>query len=91
MFEQAFARRGQLNSAPPALEQADPEGFFQTLDPRAGRRQRQMDTIGAASDAAAVGHRDKQFQVNQVEAHGDPRCHLPSSWPMAHSTRHRLC
>ena len=83
MIEQAFAGRGQFDAAPAALEERDAQGLFQALDPCAGRRQREMDLKRAAGDAARIGHRDEQLQVNQVETHGDRLVHLPSSWPKA--------
>ena len=69
MIEQAFARRGQFDAAPAALEQCHAERLFQSLDARAGGRQRQMDLQRAAGDTARIGHRDEQLQVNQVEPH----------------------
>jgi hypothetical protein len=30
-----------------------------------------MGAVGAARDAAAVGHRDEQLKVDQIEPHGD--------------------
>ena len=78
MIEQAFARRGQLDAAAAALHQRRAEGGFQPLDPRAGRRQRQMGAVGAAGDAARLGHGDEQLQVDQIETHGDS-CSFESS------------
>jgi uncharacterized membrane protein YfcA len=45
----------------------------------------------AARDAARIGHRDKQLEVDQVETHGDFRSSLPSSWPKGRSMICRLC
>ena len=70
MIEQAFAGRGQLDAATAALDAAAAEGGFQPLDPRAGGGQRQMDAVGAAGDAARLGHGDEQLQVDQIETHG---------------------
>ena len=69
MIEQAFAGRGQFDAAAAALQQFDAERRLEALDPRAGRGQREMDGQRAARDAAAVGHRDEQLQVNQIETH----------------------
>lgn len=69
MIEQAFARRGQLDAAATALEQGHTEGCFEALDPRAGGGQRQMGAERALRDAARVGHRDKQLEVDQIETH----------------------
>ena len=71
MAEQALARRGERDAAPAALEQARlPSACSETLDPRAGGRQRQIGAGGAMGDAARLRHRDKQPEVNQVEPHG---------------------
>jgi hypothetical protein len=42
-----------------------------------------MDLKRAAGDAARIGHRDEQLQINQVETHGYRLVYLPSSWPKA--------
>ena len=74
MIAQAFAGRGQLDAAAAALQQRDAEGGFEALDPGAGGCQRQMGAQRAMGDAAAVRHRDKQLQVNQIETHGEISC-----------------
>jgi hypothetical protein len=71
MIEQAFAGRGQLDAAAAALEKCGAEASFQALDPRACGRQCKMRTERAAGDAARLGHRDEQLQVDQIETHGD--------------------
>ena len=91
MIEQAFAGRGQLNAAAAALEKCCAEAGFQALDPRACRRQCKMTTERAARDAARLGHRDEQLQVDQIETHGEVHCCLPSSQPKACSVTSRLC
>src|SRR6476661_7082222 len=70
MIEQALARRAQLNATPPALQESNAEGGLEALDPRAGGGQRQMGPLRAARDAARLGHRDEQLQVDQIETHG---------------------
>ena len=70
MIEQAFARRGQLDAAAAALQESGAERQLQPLDPRAGGGQRQMGADRAGRDAARVGDRDEQLQVDQVETHG---------------------
>jgi hypothetical protein len=69
--EQAFARRGQLNAAAAALQKRNAKRGFQALDPRACRRQREVDAERTGRDAALIGNRDKQLEVDQVETHGD--------------------
>src|SRR5713226_5045911 len=71
MIEQVFTGRGQLDAAAAALQQRDAERGFKTLDPRAGRRQRQIGANRAARDAARIGHRDEQPEVDQIESHGE--------------------
>jgi hypothetical protein len=73
VIEQAFACRGQLDAAAAALEQGHAERCFEALDPRAGGGQRQMGAERALRDAARVGYRDKELEVDQIEAHGDFR------------------
>src|ERR1700722_11455318 len=68
--EQAFACRGRLDAATSALQQSDAKGGFQALDPGARRRQSEMGARRTLRDAAAVGHRDEQGKVNQIETHG---------------------
>jgi uncharacterized membrane protein YfcA len=88
MIEQAFAGRGELDAAAPALEQHDAQRILQALDPGAGRSERKMRAVGAARDAAAVRHRDEELQIDQVETHGR---HLASSWTKASSVTSTLC
>jgi hypothetical protein len=42
-----------------------------------------MDLKRTAGDAARIGYRDEQLQVNQVETHGNRLMCLPSSWAKA--------
>ncbi len=70
MIEQAFAGRGQLDAAPAALQQRRAESGFQALDPRACRGQRQMGAQRPGRDAARIGYRDEQLEVDQIEPHG---------------------
>jgi hypothetical protein len=87
----APARRGQFDPAPAALQQHDAKSGFEALDPGARRGQREMHLQRAACDAAGIRHRDEQLEINQIEMHGNPCCHLPSAWPKVHSTTGRLC
>jgi len=70
MVEQALAGRGQLDAAAPALEQRNAERVLEPLDARAGRGKRQMRALRAAGDAALIGNRDEELEVNEDEAHG---------------------
>ena len=72
MIEQALTGRGQFDAAAAALEQGNAERRLEALDPFARRRQRQIGARSTLRDAARVGHRDKQLQVDQVETHGAP-------------------
>ena len=49
VIEQAFAGRGQLDAAAAALQQYDAKRSLEALDPRAGRRQREMGSQRAAA------------------------------------------
>ena len=69
MIEQAFAGRGEFDAAAAALEQRDAERGFQALDPLAGGGQRQMDAERAVGDAARLGHRDEELEIDQIETH----------------------
>jgi hypothetical protein len=69
MVEQALPRGGQFDATPDAFEKTGAEGLLQSLDALAGGSQREMDLLGAASNAARIGHRDKQLQVNQIKSH----------------------
>src|SRR5712691_8245517 len=73
MIEQAFAGGGQLDATAAALEKRSAEAGLQALDPSACGRQRKMRTERAARDAARLGHRDEQLQVDQIETHGEVR------------------
>lgn len=71
VIEQAFAGGGELDAAATALEQGDAKRLLQPPDPGADGSEREMAAVGAARDAAVVGHRDEKLQVDQVEAHGN--------------------
>jgi len=69
VIEQALAGGGEFDAAAAALEQADAERLLQSPDPCAGGGERQVALVGAARDAAAVGDRNEELQVDQVETH----------------------
>ena len=89
MIEQALAGRGQLDAAAPALEQRDAKRILEPLDPRAGGGQREMRALGAAGDAALVGDRNEELEIDEIEAHGRSPQH--SSETKAVSVTSRLC
>lgn len=79
VVEQALAGRRQCDAAPASRQQRDAECLFERLDPRAGRRERQMDQLRATGDAARFGDRDEQTKIDQIEPHGGSFCSVPSS------------
>ena len=67
MIEQAFAGRRQLDTASAACQQRYAERFFQPLDSRARRGEREMNSCRTVGDAAGLGHRDEELKVDQIE------------------------
>ena len=90
MVEQAFARRGRLDAAAATLQEDDAKCLFQPLDPRACRGEREIAAECTARDAACIGDRDEELEIDQIETHGDFRLCQPSSCPKACSVTSRL-
>lgn len=70
VVEQTFAGGCEFDAAASTLEQRHAERRLQALDPRAGRGQREVAAIGAACDAAGIGHCDEELEIDQIETHG---------------------
>ena len=68
-LEQRTARRGQLDAAGRALEQARADALLELPDLRAQRRLRQVQPLGRAREVELLGDRDERAQVPELDVH----------------------
>jgi len=70
VLQQLLPGGRQLHTTAVAIQQAAVELAFQRLDPRAGRRRREVRAAGALGQAGRFGDMDEQAQIGQIEMHG---------------------
>ena len=69
-MHKGLARRRERDALAVAVEQLGADAFFEVLDARAGRRQRDVRGLGPFGEAVGLGHPHHQAQVNQIKVHG---------------------
>ncbi|HKT84702.1 MAG TPA: hypothetical protein VJQ77_01305 [Novosphingobium sp.] len=69
VLEQCPSGWGRNHAAPPPLEQRNAQHRLHPADPRARRRQREVNRVGAPGYAALLDHGGEETKINQIEPH----------------------
>jgi hypothetical protein len=72
VVDEGSSRRRQAYAPSPTLKQRGTQALLHSFDPGAGGRQRETGPLRTQRDTAALGNKEKQTEIQEIEAHSPP-------------------